>query len=198
MSSFTQSFQADCLSGLEIEGFWVLFSNHRLLEPLELSKTLGDSNLSGWDNRNDLIPTNTIYKNGMIEVSFYPSDIYSASITEAIENSIASWYLLYKLPVLFSGPQDYRFAVGFSCTNDAPLKGMFDLQTVIKGKVYATAKITPTLIEESNVPYNILRSKFLSKDSDNSIAEDKAIINQFSSSLLVGGLFNGDKVVVIK
>jgi hypothetical protein len=198
MSSFTQSFQADCLSGLEIEGFWVLFSNHKLLDPIELLKTLGDADLSGWDNRNDLIPTNAIYKDGILEVSFYPSDIYSASITEAIENSIASWYLLYKLPVLFSGPQDYRFAVGFSCNNDAPLKGLFNLQTVIRGQVYATAKITPTLIEESNVPYNILRSKFLSKDSDNSIAEDKAIINQFSSSLLVGGLFNSDKVVVIK
>lgn len=198
MISFTQAFQADCLAGLEVEGFWVMFSNQKLLDSASLNKRLGDAGLTGWNNKNDLIPTNTIFKNGELELSFYPSDIFSASITDAVENSIASWYLLYRLPVLFDDLNDYRFALGLSASSDAPLKGYFDMQTVIKGNVYKYAKITPTVIEESNNPYNILRSKYLSKDSDNSIAEDKALITQFESPLLTNNLFNGNKCVVIK
>jgi len=197
MITFTQAFQADCLSGLEIEGFWVLFSNKGLIPAKDLNGTLGAAGLTGWNNKHDLIPTNTIFNKGSLEMSFYPSDIFTASITDAVENSIASWYLLYRLPALFDSVDDYRFAIGMSTSSDAPLKGFFNMQTVIKGTVHKYANITPTLIEESNNPYNILRSKFLSKDSDNSVAQDKALINQFESTLLTNNLFNGNKCEVI-
>lgn len=195
MAKFTNAFVGDCLSQLEIEGFWILASNQPVVA--NLNTTLRGSGMSGWDNRNDLLPTNSIYKNGKLEISFYPSDLYSAGVTSAQVAAIKSWYLMYRLPVLFQGVGDYRFAAAFS-VNDYPIKDVLDIQTVLTGTVSTYANITTTLIEESGVPYNILRAKYLAKDSDTSIADDKALIHQFNSSLITNGLFNGNKCVIIK
>lgn len=194
MLDYTNIFQSDIASGIEVEGFWIMFSSNPIF--LNLNLPLGEQPVSGWDNRNSLLRTNTIYVNGQFESSFYPNDVYSMDATTVAIDKIKSWYLLYRLTVMDDNIQNYRIAVGLS-TGAYPLLNFWYMQTVLKGDINYRARFVPIIIDTSNYPENILRRKFITNDSDDSVQYDKSLVRNQNSDLMTHGLFDSSRCILI-
>lgn len=193
MIDFTPIFLADASSGLEIEGFWIMFSSNPPF--INHNQSLDKLDNTGWDNRNSLLETNTILKDDSLEVSFYPNDIYERDTTAVSISTIKSWYLIYRLPMLGDDLSSYKVALSFS-TAELPLSDFWYMQNVIVGKVSQYTNLIPVLIDDTNYVENILRRKYM--EGDSSIEDERAELFQSQESdLLESGLYDPTKCVLI-
>jgi hypothetical protein len=194
MVDFTAIFQSDVASGIEIEGFWIMFSSNSMF--MNLNLPLGEQPTTGWDNRNSMLRTNTVYVNGKFESSFYPNDVYDLDASTVAIDKIRSWYLVYRLAIMEDKVENYRIAVGLS-VGQYPLLNFWHIQNALKGTMDYRAKFTPITIEESSYPENILRRKFIVNESDDSIQYDKSLVRSQNSDLMTHGLFDSSRCVLI-
>lgn len=197
MISFTDIFRTDCSSGIEVEGFWIMFSSVKSLPNVNLPLSKLDFGNGSWDNSRALLRTNTIYSKGRIEVAFIPDDIYlNTSTTEGI-NSIKSWYLVYRLPILEDKLDNYRIAAAFNISGETSLSDHWYMHNVIVGNVHANSNIVPISVENSKYSESIIRRELTSNDSDASLNADRELFRLTESDQMFHGLINTNNYKLI-
>lgn len=197
MSSFTDIFITDCSSGIEVEGFWIMFSSTTLLSDVNSPLSKLKFSKGSWDNSRTLLRTNTIYSNGRIEVAFVPDDIYlNTSTTEGIK-SIKSWYLVYRLPILEDKLDNYRIAAAFNVEGNTSLLNHWYMHNIIVGNVHANSNIVPISVEDSKYSESIIRRELTSNESDASLNADRELFRLTESDQMFHGLINTNNYKLI-